>query len=174
MADFNENINKVKNTASEMGQKLMGNEKIAGTVDKINQNEYVKKVNKSKFSTIIKIGAAVVAVVVIFNVFSLIFGDKNVKKAEDYLTTELMTMLDQAGATDTSVKTKAIGKNKDASLYAFDTTIKGKVDGEKDEYTSFIIVHYDKEYQAIVYEFGYDDSNKRDKKDVTLAMLAKG
>lgn len=96
------------------------------------------------------------------------------KKAEDYLTGEIMTMLEQAGATDASVKAKAIGKNKDASLYAFDTTIKGKVDGEKYESTSFIIVRYDKDYQSIVYEFVYDDSDKRDQKDMTFAMLAKG
>lgn len=167
MTDLKENIDKEKSASGEMSQMLMENEKI-------NQNEYANRTDKSKFSILIKIGAAVVAVVVIFNLFGLIFGDKNVKKAEDYLTGEIMTMLEQVGATDASVKAKAIGKNKDASLYAFDTTIKGKVDGEKYESTSFIIVHYDKDYQSIVYEFVYDDSDKREQKDVTLAMLAKG
>lgn len=167
MADLHENMDKEKSAAGEMSQTLTENERI-------NQNEYANRTDKSKFPTLIKIAAAVVAVVVVFNLFGLIFGDKNVKKAEDYLTGEIMTMLEQVGATDASVKAKAIGKNKDASLYAFDTTIKGKVDGEKYESTSFIIVRYDKDYQSILYEFVYDDSDKRDQKDMTFAMLAKG
>lgn len=167
MADLNENMDKEKSAAGEMSQTLTENERI-------NQNEYANRTDKRKFPTLIKIAAAVVTVVVVFNLFGLIFGDKNVKKAEDYLTGEIMTMLEQVGATDASVKAKAIGKNKDASLYAFDTTIKGKVDGEKYESTSFIIVRYDKDYQSILYEFVYDDSDKRDQKDMTFAMLAKG
>lgn len=167
MADLNENMDKEKSAAGEMSQTLTENERI-------NHNEYADRTDKRKFPTLIKIAAAVVAVVVVFNLFGLIFGDKNVKKAEDYLTGEIMTMLEQVGAADASVKAKAIGKNKDASLYAFDTTIKGKVDGEKYESTSFIIVRYDKDYQSIVYEFVYDDSDKREQKDLTFAMLAKG
>ena len=46
-AKESEAYNKVKDTANEVTQKIKDNETVAGAIDKINQNEYVKKVNKS-------------------------------------------------------------------------------------------------------------------------------
>lgn len=149
-------------------------ERILETANNVQTNGSPHKSSNGRRSLIIKIGAAAVAVIVIFNVFSFIFGDKKVKKAQDFMTSEILVMLDEEGITDKSVSSKAIGKNKDASLYAFDTTIKVKVNGEKMESKSFIIVRYEKDYSYIAAEYAYDDENKRDKKEVALAFLARG
>lgn len=109
-AKDNETYEKVKNTANEMTEKIKQNEKVANAVNKINQNEYVKKVNKYKYSKFIKIGAAIIAVILIFNFFGWIFGDKNAKKAEKLLVSDITIMLEDEGATNCNVKAKAIGK----------------------------------------------------------------
>lgn len=47
MADLNENMDKEKSAAGEMSQTLTENERI-------NQNEYANRTDKSKFPTLIK------------------------------------------------------------------------------------------------------------------------
>lgn len=170
----NEAVNKMKEATGNAVQKAKENEKIAGAVDKINQNEYVAKANKSKYSKFIKIGAVVVALIILFNLFSFIFGDRNAKKAQDAMETEIVTMLDKGGATSHNIKSKVIGKNKDASLYAFDTTVKCEVSGNKHESTSFIIVYSDGKDSYSVKEYKYDSENKNNVKEVALSALVRG
>ncbi len=169
-------VNKVKNTAIDMTQKIKENETIAGAVDKINQNEYVAKVNKSKYAKLIKIGAVVIGLIIVFNVFSFIFSDKDAKKAQDNLVSELTTALQSENCTNIKIDSKAIGKNEDAALYAFDTTVKYKYDSQNQEYSAFYIVYYDKETNDsfITREFEYDNKTKKDMKDIALGVLARG
>lgn len=137
-------------------------------------NEALNKIKQSKYSKFIKIGAIVVALIILFNLFSFIFGDRNAKKAQDAMETEIVTMLDEGGATSHNIKSKAIGKNKDASLYAFDTTVKYEVSGSKYESKSFIIVYSDGKDSYSVKEYKYDNDNKKDVKEVALSALIRG
>ena len=161
-AQESETFSKVKSTASDVTQKIKENETVANAVDKINQNEYVAKVNKSQYAKFIKLGAVIIAIVLIFNLFGWIFGDNNAKKAQKYLVTEITTMLENDSATNCKVKAKAIGKNEDASLYAFDTIVSCKYSGEKIEYTSFYIIYYDGEDAFVTSESEYQKENKSD------------
>ncbi len=175
-AKDSEVVNKVKSTASDMTQKIKENETIAEAVDKINQNEYVAKVNKSKYSKFIKIGAVVVALIVLFNLFSFIFGDKNAKKAQESLVSELTTALQSENLTNIKIDAKAIGKNEDADLYAFDTTVKCKYNSQNMDYTAFYIVYYDEETKdSYIYnEREYDKETKNDMKEITYSLLTRG
>lgn len=86
-------------------------------------------------------------------------------------------MLEDEGATNCNVKAKAIGKNKDASLYAFDTTVSCKYAGKDFDYSAFFILYYDSddvENSYIFKEYEYQDENKRDMRDIALASLSKG
>ena len=173
-AKESEAYNKFKDTANEVTQKIKDNETVAGAIDKINQNEYVKKVNKSKYSKLIKIGAVAIALVVIYNVFFFLFADKKAQKAQEYMTSEIVAILKDGGATNESVKAKAIGKNEDADMYAFDTTIKYKANGKDYETTSYFLVYSGDEGSYLVNRYDYEDENKQDMKDIVLAKLARG
>lgn len=68
-------------------------------------------------------------------------------------------------------------KNKDASLYAFDTTVSCKYAGKDFDYSAFFILYYDSddvENSYIFKEYEYQDENKRDMRDIALASLSKG
>lgn len=91
----NEAVNKMKEATGNAVQKAKENEKIAGTVDKINQNEYVdkaknivndanEKAKKSKNYKLIKIGAIVLAVVIIAGICTMCFGGGAKKDAKKY------------------------------------------------------------------------------------------
>lgn len=176
-AKESETYAKVKSTANEVTEKIKDNPNVANAVEKINQNEYVQKVNKSKYSKFIKIGAVIVAIILIVNVFGWIFGDKKAKKAQDFIVSEITTMLKNEDATNCKVNATAIGKNSDASLYAFDTTVSCKYAGEDFDYSAFYILYYDSddvENSYIFKEYEYQDENKRDMRDIALASLSKG
>lgn len=173
-AQESETYAKVKNTANEVTEKIKENEKVANAVEKINQNEYVQKVNKSKYSKFIKIGIGIIAIILIFNIFSFIFSDKKVKAAQDYMISEITSLINDDGGTDGKVRAKAIGKNTDAELYAFDTNITYKKNGKNYENNSFIIVCYSDDLTFIYRQYEYEKGNKRDMKDVALATLSKG
>lgn len=194
MADFNENLdkaksfventakkaqeseiyNKVSEAANSATQKIKENERVAGAVDKINQNEVVKKVNKSKYAKFIKIGIAVVAVVLVVNLFFFIFSDKRAKQAQKTLESEIVTMLEEGGASKHSISSKAIGKNADACLYAFDTTVKYTANNQDYTSTAYYIVYCDDKESFTVGEFEYENENKNEMKDITLGQLARG
>lgn len=176
-AKESEAYNKVKDTANEVTQKIKDNEKVAGAIDKINQNEYVKKVNKSKYSLLIKIGAVAIALVVIYNVFFFIFGDKKAKKAQDFLISQIELLSENENMDECKVEAKIIGKNEDASMYAFDTTVNAKYMNREAKTYSYIVIYYDEENEFNSYtvgEYQYENENKQDMKDIALAKLAKG
>lgn len=74
-----------------MTEKIKQNEKVANAVNKINQNEYVKKVNKYKYSKFIKIGATIIAVILIFLAGYLV--TKTLKKQRNFLYLILLSCL---------------------------------------------------------------------------------
>ena len=176
-ARASETYNKVKDTANEVTQKIKDNETVAGAIDKINQNEYVKKVNKSKYSKLIKICAVAIALVVIYNLFFFIFGDKKAKKAQDFLISQIELQAVNENIDECNVEAKIIGKNEDASMYAFDTIVNAKYMNQKAKTSSYIVIYYDEENEFNSYtvgEYEYEKENKRDMKDIALAKLAKG
>ena len=77
--------------------------------------------------------------------------------------------------TNIKVSAKAIGKNKDANMYAFDVVETYKdVYGADNKASSFVIVKYDNnEYHEYTYRY-YSDENKSQAKDYIIAILAKG
>ena len=176
-ARASETYNKVKDTANEVTQKIKDTETVAGAIDKINQNEYVKKVNKSKYSKLIKICAVAIALVVIYNLFFFIFGDKKAKKAQDFLISQIELQAVNENIDECNVEAKIIGKNEDASMYAFDTIVNAKYMNQKAKTSSYIVIYYDEENEFNSYtvgEYEYEKENKRDMKDIALAKLAKG
>lgn len=176
-AKESEAYSKVKDTANEVTQKIKDNEKIAGAIDKINQNEYVKKVNKSKYSLLIKIGVVAIALVVIYNMFIFIFGDKKAKKAQDFLINQIELLSENKDIDECKVEAKIIGKNEDASMYAFDTTVNVKYMNREAKTSSYIVIYYDEENEFNSYtvgEYEYENENKQDMKDFALAKLARG
>ena len=90
------------------------------------------------------------------------------------MTSEIVAILKDGGATNESVKAKAIGKNEDADMYAFDTTIKYKANGKDYETTSYFLVYSGDEGSYLVNRYDYEDENKQDMKDIVLAKLARG
>lgn len=176
-AKESEAYNKVKDTANEVTQKIKDNEKVAGAIDKINQNEYVKKVNKSKYSLLIKIGAVAIALVVVYNLFFFIFGDKKAKKAQDFLISQIELLSENENMDECKVEAKIIGKNEDASMYAFDTIVNAKYMNRESKTYSYIVIYYDEENEFNSYmvgEYQYENENKQDMKDIALAKLARG
>lgn len=171
----NEAVNKMKEATGNAVQKAKENEKIAGAVDKINQNEYIAKANKSKYSKFIKIGAVVVALILLFNLFSFIFGDRNAKKAEEYLKTDIITAFEDSEAKNLKVETKVIGKNEENHLYAIDTIVSGKnANGENHTTMQIAIVYSDGNESYGVNCYDYDKENKNDVKEVALSALVRG
>lgn len=176
-AKESEAYNKVKDTANEVTQKIKDNEKVAGAIDKINQNEYVKKVNKSKYGKIIKIGTVVVAAILLFNLFGWIFGDKKAKNAQDFLISQIQLLSETKNMDECKVEAKIIGKNEDASMYAFDTTVTVKYMNNELKTSSYVVLYYDEDNEFNSYtvgEYEYENDNKNDMKDIALAKLAKG
>ena len=143
-------------------------------MDNLNQNETLSETTTNKngndYGKLIKIGAAILAVILIFS----LFGNKYARRAEDKIVEEFTEMLEDYGAKNIKVKTNVIGKNKDAGMYCVDTTAKCKYEGETKSQSSYILVYSDKEGTVLVRQFEYTKENKRDIRDIALASLAKG
>lgn len=169
-----EAVDKIKNTASEVTQKLKENEKVAEAIDKINENEYVSKIKKSKYSKYIKIGSIILAVILVFNIVGAVFGDKKASKAGKAIVSEYTTEYKDDSYTNVKVKTKAIGKNKSAHLYCFDVTITAKYYNDKVKDTYFVIAYSDGSEAYAVREIEYNESNKSEKKDYAISVLSRG
>lgn len=170
----NDTVNKIKESASDMAQKIKENETVANVTDKINQNEYVKKINNSKYAKLIKFGAIALAVILVFSIFGGLFGDKNAKKAEEKVISEYTEMLEDYGAKNVKVKTKLIAKNKEANMYCFDTTASCKYEGNKRKQSSFIVAYSDGEETYLVVQYEYEKENKSIKKELAFSALSKG
>lgn len=174
MSNLNENLEKIKTAAKDAAQKVQENETVANVADKINQNEYVQKIKGSKHAKLIKIGAVALAVILVISLFSGIFGNKNVKKAEKQIISEYTEMLEDEGAKNVKVKTKLIAKNKEADLYCFDTKASCKYEGEKRKQNSYIVVYSDGEESYLVVQYEYEKENKSIKKEMAFSALSRG
>ncbi len=169
---MNENI---KNTVTETVNKVKENKTVSAVVDKINENEYVKKTKQSKHYKWIKLAVIIIAVLLVFNIFKGLFGDKNASKAEKFAKSEIITSFEAAGIDDYKITTDVIGKNKDSNLYAIDVVVKGtKPNGEKSTSMQIVIVYSDGDSVYGVNGYEYEKGNKKDIRDIALASLAKG
>ena len=165
----------VKTLVNETVNKIKENDTVASTVEKISENEYVKKVKQSKHFNLIKIGAIIIAALLIFNVFKVIFGDGNAKKAEKFVRSDIVSAFEGAGIDDYKIKTEIIEKNKGSNIYAIDVVVKGtKPNGEKSTSMQFVLVYSNAGNVYAVNGYDYQKENKKDIKDVVLALLAKG
>ena len=148
---------------------------VDGILQKVNENENVKKLKAHKHYKWIKLGAVVLAVILVFVIIGGLFGDKNARKAEKYIKNDIVEAFEDADYKSVKVKTKVIGKNKDSDLYAVDTVIKAKdSDGEKEEVMMIFIIYSDGNEVYDVNSYAYEKGNKSDIKEVALAALAKG
>lgn len=119
-----------------------------------------------------KIGAVIVFVIILFGLFNLIFGDKSVGKAENYVK---QVVTEQFAAADKiDISTKVVAKNETNNVYAIDTKIKVKFSGQQETDQAFILVCVEKDDIYILREYSYDDSNRRDVLEVVYASVARG
>jgi hypothetical protein len=174
MDDFNENLEKIKTVAKDAAQKIKDNETVKNVTETIAQNEHVQKINNGKYTKLIKIGAGVLAVVLVFSIFSAIVGDKKAKRAEEQIIEEYTEMLEDMGAKKVDIDADLIAKNKDANLYCFDTNASCKYEGKNREQDSFVIVYSDGDTEYLVVQYEYNKENKSIKKELALAALVRG
>ncbi len=163
----NETVDKVKTTVENATTKIKGNEKVVKAVD---------KVNSSKYSKLIKIGLVILAVVLVFNIFSGLFTDKNKAYAVEYAESWVDNWFEQNGIGDLKRKTDidVIDSNKDENLYVVDIVIKGKsVSGLDTEQCIYLVVSADKKNKKAedIAAFTYDSSNKIEMKKEALSYL---
>lgn len=157
---------KIKNTVSNISDKVKdGAEKIANSdtvsnaVDKLNENEYVKKVKSNKNYKYIKLGAVVVAVLLVIGVFNLLFGgDKYSKKAVKAVKNDIVTYGGLAGLSSFKIDTDVVEANKKLHLYIIDSeyTCKNGA-GEKVEEAYIYIVYSDKDKSEVLESYPYGD-----------------
>lgn len=136
--------------------------------------EVAAKVKQSKYAGWIKIGAVVLAAILVISLIGSLFSDKNAKAAEKRLVTSIEELLEEADFTGIKVKAKLVAKNKDAYLYCFDTTVTCKYDGEKETKTSFYIMYADGEDIFLLNEFDYEKENKKDAREIAIAFVEEG
>lgn len=171
----NETVSNAKDKVKEAAAKVQENETISAAVDKLNNNKYVQQAKKSKHYKLIRLGAIVAVILVVFGLGKALFGDKYAAKAERTVVSVYKQNLEEYGfCTNISVKTKVIGKNKGAHLYLVDTKSSFKYSGEKMNDTAFVIVYAAADEAYIVREIGYDKSSKAEQKAIAISMLSRG
>ena len=170
----NETVSNAKDKVKELSDKVQENEKVAAAVEKINSNEYVQKAKNSKHSKLIKYGAILVAIILVFSLGKAIFKDKYAAKAEQAVISAMKDGLSSIGATDIKVSAKAIAKNAEEHLYLVDLSVSAKSQGSKQSVTSFEIVYSDSDTALIMQEIEYTKENKSAKKEVALSVLSRG
>lgn len=126
---------------------------------------------KIKTKKSLKIGVIVLIAILVIAGISNLFGGASVKaeKAVETLLYEEFTDVDSI-----KVKTKTVAKNKESKLYAVDTTIKIKNDGETYSSTRFVIVHIEKSNNYILNNYEYDKSNRKDVLELVYSALVRG
>ena len=162
-----ENTHKVKTTAEDVTAKIKENEKVAKVVD---------GVNKNKHSKLIKIGLAVLSVILVFNIFSGLFKDKDKAYAVWYSESWVDHWFEESGIGDLKRKTDidVIGKDKSKNLYVVDIFIKGKsVSGLDAEQKCYLVLYADRKNKKAedIAVFYYDSTNKIEMKDKALSYL---
>lgn len=170
----NETVSNAKDKVKEAAAKVQENETISAAVDKLNNNKYVQQAKKSKHYKLIRLGAIVAVILVVFGLGKALFGDKYAAKAEKAVVNEYTQVLKEEGFTNISIEPKVIGKNKGAHLYLVDTKASCRYLGEKADATSFIIVYAAADDAYIVHDIEYDKSSKAERKAFAINRLSRG
>lgn len=169
----NETVINAKEKAKEVSAKVQENEKVAATLDKINDNKYVQKAKKSKHYKLIKIGAAVLAIVLVFALVNAIFGG-NKHKVEKQVETVLTQDYEHIGAKNVKIDAKVIAQNKGSHLYLLDIKGSWMFSGSLISENTFVIVDCSGKNPKRVYESEYYEHTKEEQKEVALSHLSKG
>ena len=128
-------------------------------------------IEKIKTKKPLKIGVIVLVAILVIAGISNLFGSASAKaeKAVETLLYEEFTDVDSI-----KVKTKTVAKNKENKLYAVDTTIKIKDDGDKITQYCFVIVHIERNNNYTLNTYQYDKSNRKDVLEVVYSALVRG
>lgn len=128
-------------------------------------------IEKIKSKKSLKIGAVVFVAIILIAGISNIFGSASNKaeKAVENLLYEEFTDVDSI-----KVKTKTVAKNKENKLYAVDTTIKIKDDGETETSNCFVIVHIERNNNYTLNTYQYDKSNRKEVLELVYSALVRG
>lgn len=155
MSAFNENLEKIKNTAKDTVEKVQNSEIVEKTkksasdaVDKINQNELVdnakstikSQIAKNKYA---KIGVIVLAILLVFGVIKgiskITLDTSGAKESLEYYINHTNSMSPEGHQYDISIKTldsyraKFESTNKSTQAFIFDVEYKND-DGKKLKY----------------------------------------
>lgn len=133
-------------------------------------NEAVETTKKQDNGKWIKLGAIVLALILIFNLFG---GDKFAKKAEKVLVNDYKQEMEEYDAKSIKVKAKLVGKNKEAMVYCFDLKASCKLNGEKIEHYTFVFMYSDGESCYALDEIEYNKERKKDSKEVAMLRLSR-
>lgn len=127
-------------------------------------------IEKIKTKKLLKIGIIVLVAIILIAGISNIFGGASGKaeKAVKNLLYEEFTDVDSI-----KVKTKTVAKNKESKLYAVDTTIKIKDNGETITQNCFVIVHIERNNDYTLNTYQYDKSNRKDVLELVYSALVR-
>lgn len=128
-------------------------------------------IEKIKAKKPLKLGVIILVVILVIAGISNVFGGASgkVEKVVESLLYEEFTDVDSI-----KVKTKTVAKNKESKLYAVDTTIKIKDDGETETRNCFVIVHIERNNNYILNTYQYDKSNRKDVLELVYSALVRG
>ena len=128
-------------------------------------------IEKIKTKKPLKIGVIIfVAILVIAGISNLFDGaSAKAEKAVENLLYEEFTDVDSI-----KVKTKTVAKNKENKLYAVDTTVTIKDDGDKITQNRFVIVHIEKNNNYTLNAYQYDKSNRKEVLELVYSALVRG
>lgn len=156
-------VSKISDTVKDGVDKVSNNDAVSNAVDRLNENEYVKKVKSNKNYKYIRLGAIVVAVLLVVGIFNALFGgDKYSKKAVKAVKDEIVTYNSMVGYKDFNIKTKVVGKNKKQHFYIVDGEYTCKDGaGDKVEGSDIYIVYSYKERTNVEESYPYSDNQSR-------------
>ena len=128
-------------------------------------------IEKIKTKKPLKIGVIVLVAILVIVGISNLFGGASAKaeKAVENLLYEEFTDVDSI-----KVKTKTVAKNKENKLYAVDTTVTIKDDGDKITQNRFVIVHIEKNNNYTLNAYQYDKSNRKEVLELVYSALVRG
>lgn len=155
------------------------NEATANTSENAVASESTSKVatNSKKSGGMLKKIVVLMIAILIISGFSNLF-DSGSRKAEKFVKELYMEQIKESeefgGADKIKIKTKTVGKNKDANLYAVDTTITIKDGRDKQEVTAFVFVYVEKDGNYYAGGLEYDKSTRKDTLEIVRSKLVRG
>lgn len=156
-------MNKLTDSVKEGVEKVSNNETVSSAMDKVNDNEYVKKIKGNKNYKYIRIGAVAVLAVVVIAVFGALFGgDKYAKKAVKAVEDDIVTYNSLGGYNGFKINSDVVVKNKKQHLYIVDGTYTCKDGGgDKIEGSDIYIVYSDKDKTEVLENYSYSSDTSR-------------